>query len=183
MKSEMDLMRMDERQRLSWLRANRATLMVVGVVWLLMIGWELLEGRTPRFLILMVPVFAAVRFGLYWFYARDREVHWKERLLFFVSVAVGHLVATTVATVGEFATSGFLGLFPEPGHGAWSSALVILEFPLAMMARVNEPFRTSYYDWLMVLNSLVWASAIYLAVRAVRRRRAVAAAGELGVAG
>jgi len=106
MKDEMDLMRMDERQRLSWLRVNRGTLMVVGVVWLLMIGRELLERRTPRFLILMVPVFAAVRFGLYWFYARDRDVRWWERLLFFASVAIGHSVATVVAGIGEFSTGG-----------------------------------------------------------------------------
>ena len=70
-----------------------------------------------------------------------------------------------------------------PGHGAWTSTLVILEFPLLMIARVNDPFRSGYYGWLTVLNSLVWASVIYLAVRAVRRRRAVAAVGELGVAG
>ncbi len=60
MKSEMDLMRMDERQRFHWLRANRATLMVVGVVWLLMIAFELSEGRTPGFLLVMVPIFAGI---------------------------------------------------------------------------------------------------------------------------
>ena len=50
MRTEMDLLNMDERQRLHWLKANRATLMTVGVVWLLAIGWEFLEGRTPRLL-------------------------------------------------------------------------------------------------------------------------------------
>jgi hypothetical protein len=61
MTTEMDVMRMDERQRLSWLRANRLTLMVVGTVWLGMIGWELARGSIPWFLIAMVPVFAATR--------------------------------------------------------------------------------------------------------------------------
>jgi hypothetical protein len=61
MNNEMDVMRMDERQRLSWLRANRLTLMAVGVVWLGMIGWQLGHGVVPWFLIAMVPAFAAIR--------------------------------------------------------------------------------------------------------------------------
>lgn len=144
--------------------------MVVGVVWLLMIGWELLEGRMPRLLILMVPVFAAVRFGLYWFYARDRDVRSRERLLFFVAVAIGHWVATVVAGVGEFATSGWLGLFAEPGHGAWGIALAILEFPVLTVVRLNDPIPGSSYRWVMVLNSLLWAGAACLIVRSIGRR-------------
>ncbi len=70
MKSEMDLLRMDRKQRLCWLLANRITLMIVGVCWLGMIAWELVQGRTPVFLIAMVPTFAAIRFGLYIFYTR-----------------------------------------------------------------------------------------------------------------
>ncbi len=65
MKSEMDLMKMDERQRQAWFRANRILFMTVGVVWLGMIGWELAHGETPLFLIVMVPLFAALRFVLY----------------------------------------------------------------------------------------------------------------------
>ena len=70
MKSEMDMLKMDERQRLAWLLANRATLMIVGVIWLGMIGWHLLQHRTPWFLIIMVPVFGLVRFSVYLYYAR-----------------------------------------------------------------------------------------------------------------
>ena len=70
MKSEMDVLNMDERQRLHWLKANRATLLVVGLCWLGMIGWELSRGHTPYFLIAMVPLFAVIRFGLYQLYAR-----------------------------------------------------------------------------------------------------------------
>jgi hypothetical protein len=65
MVTEMDAMNMDERQRYAWLRANRTTLIVVGMTWLGMIGWELSNGRTPVFLIAMVPIFALVRFVLY----------------------------------------------------------------------------------------------------------------------
>lgn len=68
--TEMDALGMDERQRSSWLRANRATLMVVGVVWLGMIGWELSQQRTPLFLIAMVPLFALARLGFYAYYSR-----------------------------------------------------------------------------------------------------------------
>jgi hypothetical protein len=70
MKNEMDWMELDERQRSAWYRANRATLMIVGVVWLGMIARELAAGRTPVFLLAMVPVFAALRFALYRWYAR-----------------------------------------------------------------------------------------------------------------
>lgn len=70
MKNEMDLLGMDARRRMAWLLANRATLMIVGLVWLGMIGAELGSGRTPLFLILMVPVFAVLRAGLYLLYAR-----------------------------------------------------------------------------------------------------------------
>lgn len=70
MKTEMDALNMDERQRLHWLQANRATLFAVGATWVGMIGWELLHQRTPLFLIVMVPVFALLRFGLYRHYSR-----------------------------------------------------------------------------------------------------------------
>jgi hypothetical protein len=70
MKTEMDIMRLDERRRLCWLKANRVTLMVVGLCWLGLIGWELAQGRTPLVLIFLVPVFALLRFGVYKLYAR-----------------------------------------------------------------------------------------------------------------
>lgn len=70
MANEMDVMRMDERQREAWLRANRLALMLVGVVWLGMIGWELAHGSTPWFMILMVPIFGIFRFLSYRHYQR-----------------------------------------------------------------------------------------------------------------
>ena len=68
MKNEMELMRMDERQRLAWFMANRGTVIAVGAVWIGMIGWDLTHGRVPAFLLVMVPVFALFRAGLYRFY-------------------------------------------------------------------------------------------------------------------
>jgi hypothetical protein len=64
----MDIMKMDERQRLAWFMANRGTLLTVGAVWIGMIGWELTHGRMPSFLLIMVPVFALLRAGLYRWY-------------------------------------------------------------------------------------------------------------------
>lgn len=70
MTSEMDVMRMDERQRTAWFLANRATLMIVGIVWIGMIFWELAHRRVPYFMVAMVPVFALIRFAFYRRYVR-----------------------------------------------------------------------------------------------------------------
>ena len=74
MKNEMDVMKMDERQRLCWLLANRATLLIVGLIWIGMIVWELLHQRVPYFLVIMVPVFALARLALYHVYARRKAI-------------------------------------------------------------------------------------------------------------
>ncbi|MBN2170922.1 MAG: hypothetical protein JW819_06355 [Candidatus Krumholzibacteriota bacterium] len=68
MKSEMDAMGMDERQRQAWYRANRAVLMLVGVLWIGLIVRGLLAGGRPWFLIAMVPVLALVRLACYRWY-------------------------------------------------------------------------------------------------------------------
>jgi len=73
MNNEMDVLNLDERQRFCWLLANRATLMAVGLIWLGMIGWELMQHRTPLFLIAMVPVIALVRFGFYMVYSKRKR--------------------------------------------------------------------------------------------------------------
>ncbi len=65
MKSEMDVLNMDERQRFAWLRANRITLLCVGIAWIGIITWEFLQQRTPYFMIVMVPVFAIIRYVSY----------------------------------------------------------------------------------------------------------------------
>jgi hypothetical protein len=69
MKNEMELMNMDERQRLAWFMANRGTVIAIGAAWIAMIGWELFHERVPIFLMIMVPVFALLRAGLYFFYS------------------------------------------------------------------------------------------------------------------
>ena len=70
MKTEMDVLGLDERQRMAWLKANRATLIAVGLLWLGLIFWDLSRGRQPWFMIAMVPVIAAVRWGFYRYYIR-----------------------------------------------------------------------------------------------------------------
>jgi hypothetical protein len=70
MTTEMDIMGMDERQRLAWLHANRVTLILVGLTWIGMIAWEVIHDQFPMFLIAMVPVFAIVRFSTYRYYQR-----------------------------------------------------------------------------------------------------------------
>jgi len=70
MKSEMDAMNLDERQRCAWLAANRFTLIIVGLIWLGMIAWELAHSNVPVFLIAMVPVIALLRFAVYRIYSR-----------------------------------------------------------------------------------------------------------------
>jgi len=72
MKTEMDVLALDERQRDCWLRANRLTLLSVGLVWLGMIGWEISQGGMPYFMMAMVPVFAAVRLVAYLLYSRGQ---------------------------------------------------------------------------------------------------------------
>ena len=170
MRGEMDIMRMDERQRTHWLLANRATLMFAGVVWLLMILFELLEGRSAQFLIVMVPVFAAVRFGFYFYFARDRDIKWIDRVLFLVLVGLGHWMATVTAWTAKFSTSGFLWFVPAArSHGFWAGAAHVLEFPLGTI--LSGP--TGLPDWvesiLVAANSLLWAGAAYLLVQAIRR--------------
>ena len=70
MKSEMDALGMDERQKLAWLRANRVTLICVGAVWIGIVVAELARGRTPYFMIAMVPAFALIRFLSYRLFVR-----------------------------------------------------------------------------------------------------------------
>jgi hypothetical protein len=64
---------MDERQRVCWLYANRAMIFIIGAVWLGIIGWELSQGRTPLFMIVMVPVLALVRLFIYLYYSKKLQ--------------------------------------------------------------------------------------------------------------
>ena len=73
MDTEMDITGMDERQRLAWLQANRITLMMVGLTWIGMILYELFNSGFPTFLVVMVPVFAFIRFLTYRFYQRAKK--------------------------------------------------------------------------------------------------------------
>jgi len=71
MTNEMDVMKMDERQKLYWLMANRLTLMIVGLVWIGIIVYEAIQRHViPYFMIIMVPVFGLIRFSVYKYYAQ-----------------------------------------------------------------------------------------------------------------
>jgi len=175
MRTEMDVLHMDERQRHHWLEANRATLMVVGVVWLLMIAFELTEGRSAGFLIAMVPIFAALRLGFYYYYARDRDIRWVQPVLFVVLFTIGHWLATTIAWVGELSTGSWLWFVPPaPSHGIWAAAAQTLEFPIIALltdkgADANLPRWLE--DVIMLLNSFIWVGTAFLVLRAARRAR------------
>jgi hypothetical protein len=115
MRNEMDLLNMDERQRLAWFMANRGTLIAVGSVWIGMIGWELTHGRVPAFLLVMVPVFALLRAGLYLFYSsRPFAGSYSERdprLVRYGKVAAA-LLLVTAAFLPIYSVGG------APGEGA-----------------------------------------------------------------
>jgi hypothetical protein len=55
MKTESYLLKFDGRQRWCWLSADRATLIIVGSLWLALIVRVLLTQRTPYELILVSP--------------------------------------------------------------------------------------------------------------------------------
>ncbi len=69
-KTEMDAMKFDERQRFCWLAANRVTLIIVGLVWIGMIINDIIVNRPPWFMIAMIPAFALIRFVAYRIYLR-----------------------------------------------------------------------------------------------------------------
>ena len=170
MKTEMDVMHMDERQRMHWLEANRATLMTVGIVWLAMIGFEFSQGETPGFLIVMVPVFAGLRLAFYYFFARNSEVAWPVRVLILLLLGVGHFGALSMAMAGESMTSGLLWFVPdEPSHLAWTIAVRVLGFPMLLLLDANDQFTSILSKVLAVLNSAIWAGGVYLVVRWARR--------------
>jgi hypothetical protein len=171
MRSEMDVMRLDERQRLNWLLANRVTLMTVGVIWLLMMAFEFSEGRAPWFHIAMVPVFAGLRLGLYFYYARDRDLRWVDRAVLIGLVTLGHWIASMTAWVQEFTTAGFPWFVPAaPSHGFWSGLAGVLAFPLLTFITEGPILPEGLGVAVTILNSLIWGGAAYLIVCAARRR-------------
>ena len=119
MKSEMVLMNMDERQRLAWFMANRGTLIGVGSVWIGMIAWELTHSRVPTFLLVMVPVFALFRLGLFLLYSSkpftavgaDRE----SRLVAFGRVAAAVLLVIA-ALLPIYSVPGLQGEETQTRH-------------------------------------------------------------------
>lgn len=122
MTNEMNLMNMDERQRLAWFMANRGTLIAVGAAWIAMIGWHLSHGQVPTFLLIMVPVFALLRGALYFFYASRPFVETGSRRGL-GAVQYGKAVASALLLLAAFLplyrTAGLAGVGTRTIH-TWS---------------------------------------------------------------
>jgi len=101
----MDLLGMDERQRLAWLMANRGTLLAMGAVWIGMIAWSLIQGDVPAFMLAMAPAFVLVRQLLYHYYSgrplveEGVERRRKGYALYGKSLAGAALAAATVLPI------------------------------------------------------------------------------------
>ena len=133
-----------------------------------------------------VPIFAGLRFGLYYYYARDRDIRWVQPALFIVLFALGHWVATAAAWAGELSTGGWLWLVPsEPSHGIWAGAARVLKFPIITLIGTDADLP----EWLgapaMLVNSLIWAGAAFLLLKVARgtRARRVAESGQKAPSG
>jgi len=135
--NEMDILRMDERQRAAWLLANRATVIAVGLTWLGMIVWELAHDRQPLFLIVMVPVFALFRVALYLGYLRATPSAGRARL---ASGAL-RLIAALLLLVTAFLP---LVTTQQGTQTGWRVALDGWDFALAMGLAFGWP-------WLLLL--------------------------------
>lgn len=134
MRSEMDLMHMDERQRLAWLMANRGTVVAVGATWIGMIVWELAQQRSPLFLIAMVPVFALVRVGLFFHYCSRPFVETAPSPRWSAAYAVKIVAALLLATAAFLPLYSMEGWSNDVRYGyAWQQARDDLAaiFPLA----------------------------------------------------
>jgi hypothetical protein len=70
MKTEMDVLKMDERQKLCWLMANRAIIFVIFIAWAGIIIRDFLQGRNPIVMIILIPVLALIRFLFYLYYSK-----------------------------------------------------------------------------------------------------------------
>jgi len=144
MTTEMDLLRMDERQRLAWLMANRGTLIAVGLTWIGLIVRELVQGRFPLFLIVMVPAFAALRIGLFFRYCaapvdlagRSGRPGWGRRLKTTAAVLLGLSLFLPLYSFPGGAETGRarLGFIWDQGWGDGSLLAVALLWPVVTLA-------------------------------------------------
>jgi len=128
----MDIMQMDERQRLAWFMANRGTLLTVGAVWIGMIGWELTHGRMPSFLLIMVPVFALLRAVLYrWYCARPftSGALAAEPLIIGWGKRIAALILLAAALVPVYRVIGFRGAATESA----SALRMAVEDPVSIL--------------------------------------------------
>jgi len=151
MKTEMDLLQFDERQRLAWLMANRGTVIAVGVAWIGLIVWELAQSRVPLFMIAMVPVFALFRVGLFFYYcSTSGEPGGPPR------GKLGDYLKTTGTLLLVLAL--FLPLYGFAGVGVGSATDYRYAWDLVL-----------HYDWTLVIP-LVFAFFWPLPIRFLSRR-------------
>jgi len=150
MSTEMDLLRMDERQREAWLMANRATVIAVGLTWLGMIVWELAHDRLPLFLVAMVPAFALFRAAAYLAYLRTGG-----------GTATGIAVSRglRVVAAGALVVAAALPLYELRG-ARWSAWRVATEDPVSAIPLVA---------------AFLWPFGLLAVRRLVRRNLAAAA--------
>ena len=92
------------------------------------------------------------------------------RIILLLAIAVTHVIVTIVCGTAEFSTGRFIFSPPSPAHGFWSVALKVVEFPLLSVVRVLDSKNLPFYPYIMVLNSLLWATAVVLGIRAIRKR-------------
>lgn len=84
-------------------------------------------------------------------------------------IAAAHLLATMVCSIGEYATSGFLGRFSRPAYPVFESILEVLKFPLLTMVNVGDPRMAPFAFPLLIVNSLLWGLALVLVIGLFRK--------------
>jgi hypothetical protein len=90
------------------------------------------------------------------------------RAILIVFIIAGlHWFANVGLLLLEMDTAGFLGLFPERGHGLVAGVLAVIEFPVLHVLRVVAPAKDSWYLPVMILNSVLWGVVLYKLYRVV----------------
>jgi len=93
-----------------------------------------------------------------------------KRIWIVVLIAGVHLVLMIASGVAENATSAFLFAPPSRGHGFFDVAFRILEFPLFSVVRATD-IEPGPLTWpALIVNSLLWGSALYYFSRLKSRR-------------
>jgi len=90
-------------------------------------------------------------------------------ILLLIITAV-HVAATIICGFGKELTCGFVFSSPSSTYGMWSAALKVFEFPFLTISQFNDSINPPYYPYIMVFNSLFWATVILFGIRVYRKR-------------